>query len=146
MRSPKRVSLLLRISRVGFPQTTTCVVVARVASKYLRMSYAGPVSLVLIVCWSCLKLSITDWNSDAMIMDFEKNCYHSPHTTTTRLGKREPEQQEHTFLESTFKIEDNKFRFWLKKDNTLEQPNKIWRYQRFESATSFEQRRAVLST
>ena len=117
---------------------------ARVASKYLRMSYAGPVSLVLIVCWSCLKLSITDWNSDAMIMDFEKNCYHSPHTTTTRLGKRE--QQEHTFLESTFKIEDNKFRFWLKKDNTLEQPNKIWRYQRFESATSFEQRRAVLST
>ena len=84
MRSPKRVSLLLRISRVGFPQTTTCVVVARVASKYLRMSYAGPVSLVLIVCWSCLKLSITDWNSDAMIMDFEKNCYHSPHTTTTR--------------------------------------------------------------
>ena len=28
MRSPKRVSLLLRISRVGFPQTTTCVVVA----------------------------------------------------------------------------------------------------------------------
>ena len=91
MRSPKRVSLLLRISRVGFPQTTTCVVVARVASKYLRMSYAGPVSLVLIVCWSCLKLSITDWNSDAMIMDFEKNCYHSPHTTTTRLGRYIPD-------------------------------------------------------
>ena len=118
MRSPKRVSLLLRISRVGFPQTTTCVVVARVASKYLRMSYAGPVSLVLIVCWSCLKLSITDWNSDAMIMDFETNCYHSPLTLENA--------KENTFLESTFKIENNKFRFWIKNDNTLEQPNKIW--------------------
>ena len=72
-----------------------------------------------------------------MFTDFEKNCYHSPLTLENA--------KENTFLESTFKIEDNKFRFWLKKDNTLEQPNKIWRYQRFESATSFEQRRAVLS-
>ena len=37
--------------------------------------------------------------------------------------------KENTFLESTrFKIENNKFRFWIKNDNTLEQPNKIWRY------------------
>ena len=81
----------------------------------------------------------SDWNSDAMIMDFEKNCYHSTPLTLENA-------KENTFLESTFKIENNKFRFWIKNDNTLEQPNKIWRYQRFESATPFEQRRAVLSS
>ena len=80
----------------------------------------------------------SDWNSDAMILDFEKNCYHSPLTLENA--------KENTFLESTFKIENNKFRFWIKNDNTLEQPHKIWRYQRFESATPFEQRRAVLSS
>ena len=46
-----------------------------------------------------------------MITDFEKNCYHSPLTLENA--------KENTFLESTFKIEDNKFRFWLKHDNTL---------------------------
>ena len=80
----------------------------------------------------------SDWNSDAMILDFEKNCYHSPLTLENA--------KENTFLESTFKIQNNKFRFWIKNDNTLEQPHKIWRYQRFESATPFEQRRAVLSS
>ena len=46
-----------------------------------------------------------------MITDFEKNCFYSPLTLENA--------KENTFLESTFKIEDNKFRFWLKHDNTL---------------------------
>ena len=40
----------------------------------------------------------SDWDSDAMIMDFETNCYHSPLTLENA--------KENTFLESTFKIEN----------------------------------------
>ena len=39
---------------------------------------------------------------------------------------------------------DNKFRHWLKNDNTAEQPHTIWRYQHFASATPFQQKRAVI--
>ena len=52
--------------------------------------------------------------------------------------------KEDTFLETTFEVKENRFRHWLKNDNTTERPHTIWRYQHFASATSFQQKRAVI--
>ena len=77
------------------------------------------------------------WDSDVTLASFQTQCYREP--------LKLEDAKDDTFLETTFKVEDNKFRFWLKNDNTVNNPHKIWRYQHFDSATPFEQKRAVVS-
>ena len=35
--------------------------------------------------------------------------------------------KEDTFLETTFRLKDNNLHYWLKNENTMANPNKIWR-------------------
>merc|ERR1711965_417708 len=51
--------------------------------------------------------------------------------------------QNDTFLETTFKIVDNKIQHWLKNENHLHQ-TKVWRYAHFHSNMAFKQKKAVL--
>ena len=77
------------------------------------------------------------WESDDLIRRFTKSeCYKEPLTLT--------DAKDSTFLETTFSITDNKFRYWLKNENSVVQPHTIWRYQHFASATAFQQKRAVI--
>ena len=47
-------------------------------------------------------------------------------------------------METTFAVEGGRFRYWLKNDNALGEPAKVWRYHHFASYCSFEQKRATL--
>ena len=78
-----------------------------------------------------------DWDSESMLTDFTTNCYTHPLSLE--------DAKDDTFLESTFAIKNNKLEFWLKNDNTTAEPHKVWRYQHFDSATPFTQKRAVMS-
>ena len=51
--------------------------------------------------------------------------------------------QNDTFLETTFKIVDNKIQHWLKNENHPHQ-TKVWRYAHFHSNMAFKQKKAVL--
>ena len=63
----------------------------------------------------------------------------------TRVGLTLVDAREDTFLETTFSIEGGHIRHWLKNDNPIGGPTKVWRYQHWASCCSFEQRRATLS-
>ena len=63
-------------------------------------------------------------------------CYSAPLTLV--------HAKEDIFFETTFEVKENRFRHWLKDDNTTERPHTIWRYQHFASATPFQQKRAVI--
>ena len=49
-----------------------------------------------------------------------------------------------TFLETSFRIEDNAIRHWLKNVNSPGQPPTVWRYAHFDSHADFTQKRATL--
>ena len=50
-----------------------------------------------------------------------------------------------TFLETTFKVtESNSIRYWLKNDNDIGKPQRIWRYAHFDSAMNFMQKKSIL--
>ena len=49
-----------------------------------------------------------------------------------------------TFLETTFQIDHNNIRTWLKNDNKLGGPTNKWRYAHFHSHGAFQQKRAVM--
>ena len=77
------------------------------------------------------------WDHGELVRKFTASeCYSAPLTLV--------DAKEDTFLETTFAVKDNKFRHWLKNDNTAERPHSIWRYQHFASATPFQQKRAVI--
>ena len=50
-----------------------------------------------------------------------------------------------TFLETTFRWEGGRFRYWLKNDNEVDEVPRIWRYADFRSHDPFEQKRASLT-
>ena len=75
------------------------------------------------------------WDHERFLQDFDKSeCYHPP--------LKLEDAKDDTFLETTFELKNNQFRFWLKNDNT--RTTKIWRYQHFASASAFTQKRATL--
>ena len=77
------------------------------------------------------------WDHERFLSDFEKSeCYMDP-------LKLEP-GKEGTFLETCFKVEGNRIRTWLKNDNVVGKPAKIWRYHHFHSHAPFRQKRATL--
>jgi len=49
-----------------------------------------------------------------------------------------------TFLETTFEIKNNKFRYWLKNQNEIGKPAKVWRYSHFHSDGSYQIKHGVL--
>ena len=77
------------------------------------------------------------FDHDAFFDDFKRSeCYWPP-------LKLEPAKAD-TFLETTFSIEKNNLRYWLKNDNTADCPHKIWRYAHFQSYATFEMKKKVL--
>ena len=78
------------------------------------------------------------WDHERFLADFTRSeCYHPPLTLV--------DAKDDTFLETTFSIRGGEIRHWLKNDNELGKPTKVWRYQHWASCCSFEQRRATLS-
>ena len=70
--------------------------------------------------------------------DFERSdCYHPP--LKLEDGK------EGTFLETTFKWENGRYRYWLKNDNEIGEEPKIWRYKEFRSHAPYAQKRALIT-
>ena len=77
------------------------------------------------------------WDHVGFVRDFTKSdCYTAPLTLV--------DAKDNTFLETTFAVEGNRFRRWLKNDNSEAKPHAIWRYQDFASSTPFERKRAVI--
>ena len=77
------------------------------------------------------------WDSERFCNDFaQSTCYHPPLKLV--------EGTDNTFLETRFKIENNKIKHWLKNEN--EQYTKVWRYQHFHSHGPYLQKRALLTT
>ena len=52
---------------------------------------------------------------------------------------------QNTFLETTFEIRNNRFRWWLKNDNMAGQNPTKWRYQHWSTHTPYLQKRALLT-
>ena len=78
------------------------------------------------------------WDHERFLADFARSeCYHPPLALENA--------KDDTFLETTFTISGGRVRHWLKNENPLGGPVKVWRYQHWASCTSFEQRRATLS-
>ena len=78
------------------------------------------------------------WDHDGFLAKFTRSeCYHPPLSLV--------DAKDDTFLETTFAVEGGRIRHWLKNDNPIGGPNKVWRYQHWASCVSFEQRRATLS-
>ena len=73
-----------------------------------------------------------------LVTDFSKSdCYLPP-------LKLEPARQD-TFLETTFTITaKNEIRHWLKNDNDIGKPPKVWRYAHFASYMAFVQKKSVM--
>ena len=77
------------------------------------------------------------WDASKFCSDFSKStCYHPPLKLV--------DGTDGTFLETSFRIEHNKIRHWLKNDNSTSL--KIWRYQHFHSHAPYLQKRALLTT
>jgi len=77
------------------------------------------------------------WDSAAFLQDLEKShCYQEP--LKLEAGR------DGTFLETRFWIENNRIRFKLKNDNETH-IDTVWRYQHWESNSTFLQKRATLT-
>ena len=78
------------------------------------------------------------WDHERFLADFARSeCYHPPLTLV--------DAKDDTFLETTLAVQSGHIRHWLKNENPLGGPVKVWRYQHWASCTSFEQKRATLS-
>ena len=80
------------------------------------------------------------WDHERFTKDFARSeCYHPPLKLV--------DAKENTFLETTFEVTSggNRIRHWLKNENPQGGPTKIWRYQHFNSAAPFEQKRATIT-
>ena len=79
------------------------------------------------------------WDHDQFLAAFARSdCYHPPLALE--------DAKDDTFLETTFVISSGRIRHWLKNDNPIGGPAKIWRYQHWASCSSFEQKRATLAS
>ena len=77
------------------------------------------------------------FDTESFTRDFCKSeCYLPP----LKLEKG----GEDVFLETKFRIEDNKIRYCLKNENVIGEPKKIWRYAHFNSGMAFEQKRSIM--
>ena len=79
-----------------------------------------------------------NFDQDRLIDDMSKSdCYLPP-------LKLEAARQD-TFLETTFEItRKNTIRHWLKNDNDIAKPPKIWRYAHFQSYMAFAQKKRIM--
>ena len=78
-----------------------------------------------------------NWDHGRFLADFARSeCYHPPLELE--------DAKDDTFLETTFRVEGNTIRHWLKNDNPRDGPTKVWRYHHFASYCSFEQKRATV--
>lgn len=78
------------------------------------------------------------WDHARFTADFARSdCYHPPLTLE--------DAKDDTFLETTFAIDHGRIRHWLKNENPVGGPPRVWRYQHWASYCSFEQKRATLS-
>ena len=84
----------------------------------------------------CIYAKAPEWKYDEFINDF---CKSEVYVEPLKLE----DGKEATFLETRFKIEQDKISFWLKNEN--EKEKKIWRYNHFHSHGSFKQKRATLT-
>lgn len=79
------------------------------------------------------------WDHTTFINDLvESKCYQQP--------LRLEDGTQNTFLENTFEIRNNRFRWWLKNDNQPNQAPTKWRYQHFASHAPFLQKRSILQS
>ena len=77
------------------------------------------------------------WDHAKFVREFsESKCYHPP--------LRLEDGTQNTFLETTFRVEDDRFRYWLKNDNVPGMAPRKWRYQHWRSHSPFLQKRALL--
>ena len=77
-----------------------------------------------------------DWDEARFLEHLNTECYLPP----LELG----DGGDGTFLETSFRIEDNAIRHWLKNVNSPGQPPTVWRYAHFDSHADFTQKRATL--
>ena len=78
------------------------------------------------------------WDHQHFLERFTRSdCYHPPLALE--------DAKDDTFLETTFAINHGHVRHWLKNENPIGGPAKVWRYQHWASYCSFEQKRATLS-
>ena len=79
-----------------------------------------------------------EWDHERFLTDFTRSeCYHPPLSLV--------DAKENTFLETTFDVRGRHIRHWLKNENPMGGPPKVWRYQHFASNCSFEQKRATMT-
>ena len=76
------------------------------------------------------------FNHDELLDSQQTECYNAP----LKLEDGGVD----TFLESTFEIKHNKFRYWLKNQNEINKPPNVWRYMDFNSAGSDQIKHGVL--
>ena len=77
------------------------------------------------------------FDHERFLLDFQKSeCYWPPLTLE--------DAKEDTFLETTFSLRGNSLRYWLKNDNTITNPTKIWRYAHFRSYATLEMKKKIL--
>lgn len=78
------------------------------------------------------------WDHERFLADFARSeCYHPPLALENA--------KDDTFLETTFTISGGRVRHWLKNENPVGGPPKVWRYQHWASCCSFEQKSATLA-
>ena len=76
---------------------------------------------------------------ERFLRDFGRSeCYHPP--LKLEAGN------EGTFLETSFKWDNGRFRYWLKNENKVDEKPKIWRYADFRSHGPYEQKRALITS
>ena len=85
-----------------------------------------------------LYVTRADFQHEPFLENFcESKCYKPP----LRLEKG----GDNTFLETTFEItEGNQVRHWLKNENDVNKPPKIWRYAHYNSYGTYAQKVAVI--
>jgi hypothetical protein len=77
-------------------------------------------------------------DSAMLLKDFKKSECYLPPLKLEDAGTD-------TFLETSFEITaDNRVRYWLKNNNQVGQPPRIWRYAHFHSYMPFPMKRAVM--
>ncbi len=79
------------------------------------------------------------WNHSQFVSDLiESKCYSQP--------LRLEDGTQDTFLETSFEIRNNQFRWWLKNDNKPGDPPSKWRYSHWNSHAPFLQKRGLLQS
>ena len=76
------------------------------------------------------------WDHTSFLAAFEESkCYEKP--------LKLEDGGAGTFLETSFEVQQNRIRYWLKNENKNGQ-KKVWRYQHYQSYATYGQKRATL--